>query len=328
MIKTDHLTLILQMTDAYMPGCQSPIKLHAVKDDTKKQLLPAMSMFRGLVKETTLEGQLNIHMPPKIVGQVWLNLSVPDLTIYGGTSSFNYTAIQSAIRDSICRFVGPFVANQGFDNFMTVLSFEKAVISGLVPLFIMFSCSLTGAEADEGKWKPADMDIYEPSSGECGVSGMAKYLIGVERFKEVGGVISPSGEQYNLNRNIKKIVRLRRGKFSIDIITAPSCSPIGTIFNFHLTLVMNWISGDGLFSAYPRLTSLKRGLVNPTVLTLCNYVPPLPPSNVQSVWTNTMPGGSISEGTQNAGLTTTICVPSLSTVHMRHDLSLTMGRCL
>ncbi|KAH6873737.1 hypothetical protein BKA70DRAFT_1240994 [Coprinopsis sp. MPI-PUGE-AT-0042] len=48
----------------------------------------------------------------------------------------------------------------------------------------------------------------------------------------------------------------------INIITSCMCSALIPILLFHSTLLMNWISQDGIICLYPELTMVKRGLQN------------------------------------------------------------------
>lgn len=224
------------------------------------------------------EGQLTIALPPEMVGQVWSELTLPDLMVYGASSSANYAIVQNAINRLLHNLIDRFVPQGGLELFMAMLRAERAVISGSMALFFLFSCSYTGANSSGMDWSPADMDIFEPNIGSR-MSEVVRYLISTEGFVELGCRVNETDDVYY--PQAKKVTRLQKGKLGIDVITTYSSSAIAAIFGFHSTPVMNWISGDGFFSAYPQLTCAKRGLVNPMTFTLTNFVPPLPPSSVR-----------------------------------------------
>jgi hypothetical protein len=226
------------------------------------------------------QGRIGALLPLEMVAKVWSELTMVDLVVYGGTSKANYVIVQASIKTSLDRLLLPFVQSEGVDQFLNVLSVERAVVSGSMALHFMLSCSLTGVEGGE-TWGPADMDIYEPND-EDKHSGVVKYLIVEEGYKEVQCKVSALGDGYNLHPQIKKVTRLVRGRRVVDVINTTSPDAIAAIVGFHSTPVINWISGDGVFCAYPQLLSKRRGLVNPMGLTLPDFTPKLPPANVRA----------------------------------------------
>jgi len=235
--------------------------------------------FTQALQDGMSQGDISLFLPLEMVAKVWSELTMADLIVYGGTSKANYAIVQASIRSSLEHLLLPFVRSGGVNQFLSVLSTERAVISGSMALFFMLSCSLTGVQSGQG-WGPADMDVYEPND-EDRRSNIVGYLIVEEGYKEVGSKVSALGEGYNLHSRIKKVTRLRRGRHIVDVIITVSPDAIAAIMGFHSTPVMNWISGDGVFSAYPQLLSKKRGLVNSMGLTLPNFSPKLPPANVR-----------------------------------------------
>jgi hypothetical protein len=240
--------------------------------------LKMATSFRGVKQEKTGEGQLTILLPPEMVGEVWSWLTLVDLMQYAYTSTVNYQIIQGAITHSLHSLIDGFVPYGGFNRFMAMLRSERAVISGSTDLFFMFCCSYTGVNSSQLNWRPADMDIFELNN-RGHLSQVVKYLVASEGFSEVSCTSYQAEDIYY--PQAKKVTHLGKDKFRIDIITAYSSSSIAGVFGFHSAPVMNWISGDGFFSAYPVLTSSCRGLVNSMTFTLTNFVPPLPPISVQ-----------------------------------------------
>lgn len=240
--------------------------------------LKMATSFRGVLQKKSSEGQLTILLPPEMVGEVWSWLTLVDLMRYAYTSTANYRIIQSAINHSLHGLIDRFVSYGGLDRFMAMLRDERAVISGSTALFFMFCCSYTGVNSSRLNWAPADMDIFEPNTGGQ-PSRVVKYFVESERFTEMSCTRYRAEDIYY--PQAKKVTRLERDRLRIDIITTYSSSSIAGVFGFHSTPVMNWISGDGFFSAYPVLTSSYRGLVNSMTFTLTNFVPALPPPGVQ-----------------------------------------------
>ncbi|KIJ58467.1 hypothetical protein HYDPIDRAFT_67572, partial [Hydnomerulius pinastri MD-312] len=67
----------------------------------------------------------------------------------------------------------------------------------------------------------------------------------------------------DLDLAITSVVTLSNSDHTIDVIESSSTVSIAPIFKFHLTAVMNFISSEGFFSAYPHLTTSGRALTNP-----------------------------------------------------------------
>jgi hypothetical protein len=214
-----------------------------------------------------------------MVAQIWSELTLPDLLIYGGTSTTNYAIVQNAINRSLHKLIDKFIFNGGMEQFLNLLQSTRAVISGSMALFFLFSCSFTGVNSSTMKWSPADMDIYELNIGQE-VSEVVRYLISMEGFKEVACRFVQGGDKYY--PLVRKVTQLRKKDLHVDVITTYASSAIAAIFGFHSTPVMNWISGDGFFSAYPLLTSSKQGLVNPMTFALKNFIPALPSSHTRA----------------------------------------------
>jgi hypothetical protein len=63
-----------------------------------------------------------------------------------------------------------------------------------------------------------------------------------------------------------QVAQLSNGLRNIDLVVSASETAVDTIFTFHSTPVMNFISGYGIFSAYPLLTLQNKGFVHPDFL--------------------------------------------------------------
>jgi hypothetical protein len=125
------------------------------------------------------------------------------------------------------------------------------------------------------------MDIYEPYTNNTR-SPLIDYMIQIEGFKLCGEKIRGRDEQYIAPCGIHRVHCLHKQNLSVDVITSTSQSAIMPILHFHSTVVMNWISQDGIFSVYPKLTCSHRGLINPLSFTHNQFVPALPAAGARS----------------------------------------------
>jgi hypothetical protein len=67
----------------------------------------------------------------------------------------------------------------------------------------------------------------------------------------------------------------------MDVVVANSLFTAGPIFHFHSTQLYNFITGNGLFSAYPEMTCNLQDLFNPRRFTLKQFAPALLPASVR-----------------------------------------------
>jgi hypothetical protein len=112
------------------------------------------------------------------------------------------------------------------------------------------------------------MDIYEPRVRKKKESGVLKYMIEVEGYKEGDVEVCTLREQYDQGVfDIRQVKNVYQDQLRVDIITSASFCAIALIFYFHSMVVFNWILPDGYFSAYPRLACGQKGLLNPMALT-------------------------------------------------------------
>jgi hypothetical protein len=203
-----------------------------------------------------------------------------DLLKFGRTSRANYRFVRGALRNTVHRLIAPFTPRGGVERFLSMLRSERAVISGSMALFPLIFCNFSGTNSNELNWSPRDMDIYEPNTGR-GSSGVLKYLLEVEEYAEHNIRERSLREQYDARWGIRQVKNVVRDGVHVDIVTSSSSSAISPIFYFHSTPVINWISPEGLFSAYPKLTCARRGLLNPMALDRSRFVPALPGSGVR-----------------------------------------------
>lgn len=156
-----------------------------------------------------------------------------------------------------------------------VLRNTHSVISG--------STALTYALGGDVNWESNDLDIFPPVGRPC--DGVLDYLTEKEGYKVTDSYIDPNQRRllnadeipvpppvdilenyegsiaYSRLRNVYKLSKVQTvpgsdetRRLSIDVIEARGTSAIIPIFRFHSSLVMNYVSADSLFMAYPNLT--------------------------------------------------------------------------
>ena len=223
-----------------------------------------------------------IRLPPEIVAYIWSFLTLKELVNFGGTSRLNRKLVFSALRNTVYRLIEPFTPNRGVNGLLSTLKAERAVISGSMALYPLLFCNFSGTNSGDLYWKPHDMDIYKPQFGQNHESGVLKYLQEAEGFMVVKTNTLTLREQYDTPSSISGIKSVVRGDLRVDVVTSSGSSAIAPIFKFHSTPVFNWISPQGFFSAYPSLTCIRRGLLNPMALSRGRFVPDLPSTATRS----------------------------------------------
>jgi len=175
-------------------------------------------------------------------------LPLCSLLALAATNRAYHDAVFCFFRHRIILLVAPFFPHQQMFAFLECLRKVGAVISGSAVLKLLFSW-------ENRLWDAKDLDVYVAYENaipfldflhSCGYSCISMlpshpYLIG----------------------SIRSVVTFCQGARKIDVILSRTSSSIMPIFEFHLTAVMNFISPNFLFSAYPFLTSSKCAIVNP-----------------------------------------------------------------
>ncbi|KAK6992983.1 hypothetical protein R3P38DRAFT_2568245, partial [Favolaschia claudopus] len=110
------------------------------------------------------------------------------------------------------------------------------------------------------KFKPNDLDVYTFEPDEDRLLNLVKNSFG---FAIVHQTNNPYWQDMH---GIKRTHWLRKNTHIINIIVMPADSAAGAIFQFHSTIVMNYISGWGVFCAYPDLTLRGKSVANHSAL--------------------------------------------------------------
>ncbi|KAI6146393.1 hypothetical protein BKA82DRAFT_125716 [Pisolithus tinctorius] len=139
-----------------------------------------------------------------------------------------------------------------FDRVETLLSLLwscDAVVSGSCVLHILLP-------ANETPWLPGDLDIYVSCHQLSYLTMLLEcegYVIVHEHSMHTG----PYGSS-----SICAIVSFSNFRQSIDVIVSSTAAAVSPIFEFHSTAVMNFITADNIFCAYPTLTLHLLSMVN------------------------------------------------------------------
>lgn len=191
-------------------------------------------------------GWLTDVCPVKVVENIVNNLSIVDMMLYGATSSTNYKIMHEAV---CMRFVHALKLFRLHPNdFAHILHMHCAIVSGSFALHI-FDRS--------GAWSPKDLDLYVPFHRVNHI---------VNRLRAHGYI--PVGPPHKGNsrityrHTIASVTKLTNGNHFINIVESSTHSSISPVFQFHLTVVMNYISSSRFFSAYPTLTTQRQSMIN------------------------------------------------------------------
>jgi hypothetical protein len=184
---------------------------------------------------------------------VFDHLSVPSLLLLGSSSRDHYIIVRDHLYRRSRDIVRPFVDIP--DNMFYVLHWTKSVISGSSALRFMMPVSNT-------PWRPQDLDIYTPHRQSSSVVNFLRFEGYTETFRLRNGS-STNNNNYNISGGLFDVITMTKGTVSIDIMESATANIIPCITRFHITAVMNFISANGFFSAYPTLTASHYALAGP-----------------------------------------------------------------
>ena len=139
------------------------------------------------------------------------------------------------------------------DELSFILRACDGVVSGSTALHIMLPKATT-------MWSPSDLDIYIPLCCEFQITHLLEkkgYHIHNEDSKD-HPTYSSSG--------IFSVVTFTNKHNKIDVVISTLPCGASPIFNFHSTAIMNFISADSIFCAYPSLTFQGLSMINSTQL--------------------------------------------------------------
>lgn len=178
---------------------------------------------------------------------VFFMLSIPTLALLASTSTYNRLVVRHHIFRRSRSLVRSFVPVP--ENLFRVLRWTRSALSG--SSIFQFLVPDTGSF-----WNPNDLDIYVPSHK----AGMESHVVNFLLFEGYNIITTirfnngPNQQPYDNFGGITSVVKMGRGSQMIDVIHTRSPTFFSCISRFHLTAVMNFMSADGIFSAYPSLT--------------------------------------------------------------------------
>ncbi|KAH7924620.1 hypothetical protein BV22DRAFT_993457, partial [Leucogyrophana mollusca] len=132
--------------------------------------------------------------------------------------------------------------------FNDILHLTSSVVSGSLALRLLLPAASV-------QWSTVDMDIYVPRSEVIIV--MAYLAQHNYQVIHVGANRPPYSHS-----SIHTIVAMANSTRKIDIVVSITENAVRPIFQYHSTIMMNYIASDGFFAAYPKMTNHYRALVN------------------------------------------------------------------
>ncbi|KAG6907171.1 hypothetical protein DXG01_010257 [Tephrocybe rancida] len=160
----------------------------------------------------------------------------------------------SFIHAHITKTIHRVFSNLGVDTrrVLEILESTGSVISGSTVLAIL----------NPWTFKPGDLDVYVPRSAGTEVRVRFQTTYAVQIVPQVNDRFPLYGDL----ADIHDVITLRSESISINLIVSRTDNPLLPIFNFHSTVVMNFLSSTDLFCAYPDLTFNYLNLVNMNVV--------------------------------------------------------------
>lgn len=219
---------------------------------------------------------------PEILEVICVNCSLPSVLMIGATSSVHRTVTQGHIIRRSRSVVRPYVSQP--DRLFILLDWTESIISGSIALKFMLGTGMS--------WVPSDLDIYTPNERSRDV--MRSFLrlegfslpappgIAADPIGPLGQDADSQGDDGNGDddeevqtdpagihyggqeiKGIADVTRMSKGSLSVDLILSAGPTALLPVLHFHSTVVMNYLSGRGFFSAYPVITDRSMSLINP-----------------------------------------------------------------
>lgn len=172
----------------------------------------------------------------------WLPLV--DLLSFAATSKQNRAEVQRYMTYRIRNQLVKFVPN--VNSFLTLLDETKAVVSGSAALH------LTMPENRDRSTTPRHLTVYVPRDA----SRMIANSMRSQGFQQ----LSTAPRKF---RGTHNIITFSYRQQTVKVLVSASNSTLLPIMHSPTTFLMNYYTSSTMFLAYPLLTFLKRGLVNP-----------------------------------------------------------------
>ncbi|KAJ7024541.1 hypothetical protein C8F04DRAFT_918072, partial [Mycena alexandri] len=108
-------------------------------------------------------------------------------------------------------------------------------------------------------FNPGDLDIYVPDSQEETAIKLCVDRLGFKMSKSRDPL-------YENNIILGTIHWLKKGPYNLNIMVVKGENAAIAIFQFHSTIVMNFLSANGLYCAYPTLTLSNLAIPNRPIM--------------------------------------------------------------
>ncbi|KAG1797591.1 hypothetical protein EV424DRAFT_1546566 [Suillus variegatus] len=177
------------------------------------------------------------------------SLNITDLSLFASASPiFHVNVDEYLYRRRLITFARYM---NDVKRFIGLLQSSSSVVSG--------SSALNIIQARQGAVEINDLDVYTtlPNFEE-----LVHFFKHSEGYKIMGNFHRPPPGRYN-NTGIAKLLRLQKDERKVDIIVTNLASAVAPIFQFHNTAIMNFISAEAIFCAYPVWTLNMAGLIHP-----------------------------------------------------------------
>ncbi|KAK7044301.1 hypothetical protein R3P38DRAFT_2406533, partial [Favolaschia claudopus] len=122
-------------------------------------------------------------------------------------------------------------------------------VSGSTPLPVLLDLN----------FEPNDLDVYVFDFDEDRTLVLLKQVFNF-------ATVHMTDNTYQDMAGISRTHWLKKGENVINLMVMSSGNAAAAIFQFHSTIVMNYISGWGVFCAYPELTLNGKSVANPSAL--------------------------------------------------------------
>ncbi|KAI6157013.1 hypothetical protein BKA82DRAFT_4380443 [Pisolithus tinctorius] len=188
------------------------------------------------------------RLPLEIKQHILGYCNIQDIAILAQASAVLNGLARDFVQHRLRLLTKPFFENT--ETLLGILRTCDAVMSGSCALHVLLP-------ANETCWIPSDLDIY--------VSCRHMACLSVAHLVDTGYVVvcqrTVDAGPYGLS-SIHLVVSFANDRQSIDVIVSSTVAAVSPIFEFHSTTMMNFISADHIFCAYPALTLHLMSLVN------------------------------------------------------------------
>ncbi|KIN99015.1 hypothetical protein M404DRAFT_114703, partial [Pisolithus tinctorius Marx 270] len=109
-------------------------------------------------------------------------------------------------------------------------------------------------------WTPQDLNLYI-------VQRNIEFLLAALKIQGYQVIyINAANAVHYYNSHIASVFTLAHNNCKINIVISSSTTAISPIFHYHSTALMNFISHDSVFCAYPELTLHKHSYMDPFII--------------------------------------------------------------